>query len=169
MVGKAPREKPDGRSRRLVLDDFLPYRLNVLASLTSDGVARLYSAQFGLTIPEWRVLATLGERDSTTAKFIGEHSQMHKTKVSRAVADMIRRGLIKRQTNRADLREAFLTLTATGRATYERIVPLALAYQAELIDGLSEDDLRTVDRAIEILTTRSRNLLAAIRRRSGEE
>ena len=63
-----------------------------------------------------------------TGKEIGAHSHMHKTKVSRAVALLERRKLLARKANRADLREAFLSLTPAGRAIYEDLAPIALEF-----------------------------------------
>lgn len=148
----------------LELDRYLPYRLNVLAALASDGVARLYSRQFGVSIPEWRIIATLGEQVKLTAHAIGAHSHMHKTKVSRAVGDLISRGVVRREINKDDLREAFLSLTAEGRAIYEGIAPLALSYEVRLVEGLTEAERAAVDDAVTTLTRRSRALLEEIKR-----
>jgi len=79
----------------LKLEAFLPYRLNVLASLVSQALSRVYAVRYGIGVPEWRVLVTLGEHKTMTAKAIGAHSHMHKTKVSRAVA------LLERQAGRS--------------------------------------------------------------------
>ncbi len=92
----------------LKLEDFLPYRLNVVASLTSHALSRIYAERYGIGVPEWRVLVTLGQYGMMTGKAIGEHSHMHKTKVSRAVAVLEKRKLLTRKTNRADLRKALL-------------------------------------------------------------
>ena len=100
----------------LKLDEFLPYRLNVCSSLVTQALSRIYAERYKIGVPEWRVLVTLGEFGMMTAKAIGNHSHMHKTKVSRAVALLERRKLVARRANRADLREAFLSLTPAGRA-----------------------------------------------------
>ena len=70
-----------------------------------------------------------------TAKAIGAHSHMHKTKVSRAVALLERRKLVSRRANRADLREAFLSLTPAGRDIYDELAPIALEFRAQA-DGI---------------------------------
>src|SRR6185369_17971110 len=98
----------------LKLDEFLPYRLNVCAALVSQALSRVYADRYKIGVPEWRVLVTLGEFGMMTAKAIGNHSHMHKTKVSRAVALLEERRLVTRRANRADLREAFLALTPAG-------------------------------------------------------
>ena len=104
----------------LKLEDFLPHRLNVLSSLVSQALTRVY-ARHGIGIPEWRVLVTLGENGTMTGKAVGAHTHMHKTKVSRAVAYLEQRKFLTRRANRADLRESFLSLTPGGRAVYEEL------------------------------------------------
>ena len=103
-----------GDNAPLKLEQFLPYRLNVVASLVSQALSRIYADRYGIGVPEWRVLVTLGQFGMMTGKAIGAHSHMHKTKVSRAVAQLEKRKLVMRRANRADLREAFLALTPAG-------------------------------------------------------
>jgi DNA-binding MarR family transcriptional regulator len=109
----------------LKLDEFLPHRLNVLSSLVSQALTRVYG-RYGIGIPEWRVLVTLGENGTMTGKAVGAHTHMHKTKVSRAVAQLEQRRLLTRKANRADLCESFLTLTPAGRAIYQELAPRAM-------------------------------------------
>src|SRR5258708_7218603 len=118
----------------LKLEDFLPHRLNVLSSLVSQALTRVYG-RHGIGIPEWRVLVTLGENGVMTGKAVGGQTHMHKTKVSRAVAQLEQRKLVTRRANRADLREAFLTLTPAGRAVYGELAPSALEFMDRLAGG----------------------------------
>src|ERR1700693_3571104 len=111
---------PDGTAP-LRLENFLPYRLNVVANLVSQALSRIYAQRYAIGVPEWRVLVTLGQYGVMTGKAIGAHTHMHKTKVSRAVALMEERKLLVRRANRADLRESFLSLTAAGRTMYEEV------------------------------------------------
>jgi DNA-binding MarR family transcriptional regulator len=97
-----------------------------------------------------------------TAKAIGAHTHMHKTKVSRAVALLEKRRLVARRANRDDMREAFLSLTAAGRAMYEDVAPHALEFARRLTDILSPSDREAFDRAIKQLTARSAELAAEV-------
>jgi len=63
----------------LTLERFLPYRLNVLASVVSNALARIYAERFGITIPQWRIIATLGQFDTRTARDIAGHAVMRAT------------------------------------------------------------------------------------------
>ena len=144
----------------LKLEEFLPYRLNVLASLVSEALSRIYAQRFDIGVPEWRVMVTLGQFSVMTGKAIGTHTHMHKTKVSRAVAGLERRKLVTRRVNRADLRESFLSLTPAGRAIYEELAPGALEFARKLAEVISPVDRPAFERALEQLTERSRILAA---------
>ena len=146
----------------LKLDDFLPYRLNVLANLVSQALSRIYVERYGLGVPEWRVLVTLGEFGVMTGKAIGAHSHMHKTKVSRAVAELEKRKLVARRANRADLRESFLSLTGAGRTIYEDLAPGALDFARRLAEVVDPADRPAFERAMQRLTERSRALAAEV-------
>src|SRR5579872_3387991 len=85
-----------GDASLLRLEDFLPHRLNVLSSLVSQALTRVYGQRYGIGIPEWRVLVTLGQYGVMTGKAVGAHTHMHKTKVSRAVAQLEQRKFVSR-------------------------------------------------------------------------
>jgi DNA-binding MarR family transcriptional regulator len=142
----------------LRLEGFLPYRLNMLATEVSQTLARAYGQRFGISIPEWRVLATLGQFGVMTARDIGSHSRMHKTTVSRAVAALEKRRLVARRANRADMREAFLALTDSGMAIYQEIVPMARAFSDSLCEGLSASELQQMNSLIDKLALRVASL-----------
>jgi DNA-binding MarR family transcriptional regulator len=152
----------DSDAPLLRLEDFLPHRLNVLSSLVSQALTRVYGQRYGIGIPEWRVLVTLGQYSFMTGKAIGAHTHMHKTKVSRAVAQLEERKFVTRRANRADLREAFLSLTPTGRAIYEEAAPIALDFTKRLSEVVAPADRAAFDRAVRQLTERSAKLVVEI-------
>jgi len=146
----------------LKLEQFLPYRLNVVSSLVSQALSRVYAQRYGIGVPEWRVLVTLGQYQMMTAKAIGAHTHMHKTKVSRAVAILEKRRLLGRRPNREDKREAFLSLTAAGRNIYEELAPHALDFAKRLTEILTSADREAFNRALSQLTARSTQLVAEV-------
>ena len=155
MTTKPP---TDPEAKALHLERFLPYRLNVVGTLGGRALGRIYGEHFGIGIPEWRVVAQLGEFGKLTSRDIGELAQMHKTKVSRAVSGLDQRGLVARSENRADRRESFVSLTAAGARVYAQIVPLALAFEQRWTEGIAPDELRTFERVLAVLTERGRLL-----------
>jgi DNA-binding MarR family transcriptional regulator len=150
---------------RLRLEEFLPYRLSVLASLTSQALAQLPGDHGAIGIPAWRILVTLGEFGVMTGKAVGLHSQMHKTKVSRAIAELEDRKLIARRSNRSDLRESLVSLTLAGRALYEALAPAALAFAAQLDAAIDPLDRPAFERTLARLTERARALAAETAKR----
>ena len=137
----------------ITLESFLPYRLVRISAVVSREFRAVYGPHHDLTVPEWRVLATLGQFEEMGARDIGKHSSMHKTKVSRAVRTLEERRWLKRRESEADRREEILALTALGRATYADIVPRATAFEARLIAALgsqAKNLLASLDRLEQI-------------------
>src|ERR1700683_4434202 len=106
----AARDATVNEEAPLKLEQFIPYQLNVVSSLVSQALSRVYAQRYGIGVPEWRVLVTLGQYQMMTAKAIGAHTHMHKTKVSRAVAILEKSRLLGRRPNREHKAEAFLSL-----------------------------------------------------------
>jgi DNA-binding MarR family transcriptional regulator len=141
---------------KLDLERFLPYRLNRISTAVSQEFRSVYGPHHDLTIPEWRVLATLGQFDQMGAKAIGAHSSMHKTKVSRAVRALEERRWLKRRESSEDRREEILTLTALGRRVYDDIVPRAIAFEKRLLSALGPEAaslLSALDKLEQVLET----------------
>jgi len=164
---RAPAHSANAVQAALKLEEFLPYRLNVCANMVSQTISRIYGERYKIGVPEWRVLVTLGQFGMMTAKAISIHSHMHKTKVSRAVALLERRKLVIRRANRDDLREAFLSLTASGREIYSELAPMALEFAGRLLESVDTADRAALDRALTKLSEHSAKLAADIANRDG--
>lgn len=119
----------------------MPYRLSITSNLVSDRIARAYEAMFGLSIPEWRLVAVVAEVEVTTQAEIGERTRMDKVTVSRAAIALVGRGLMQRAPNRADRRSHLLSLTAAGRDLYAAIAPKALELEARVFARFTPDEL----------------------------
>ena len=143
------------------LATFLPYRLSVVAAEVSEGLAVQYGARFGLTIAEWRVLATVGACDGITASDIAAHAHLGKVKVSRAAASLSGRGLLSRRPDEEDGRQAHLSLTPEGRIMHGEVVRLALDYVGRLTENLSGSEQAALHQVIDTLTLRARDMAAA--------
>ncbi len=140
---RAPR---DARSHRaLDLDRFVPYRLSVLTNRVSNAIAREYSGRFGLSIPEWRVMAALGGMSGLSAREVAARTEMDKVRVSRAVASLVRARRVHGRTDKSDGRVTRLSLTVKGRAIYDQIVPLALSLEAQFLQALSPEERAMFD------------------------
>jgi DNA-binding MarR family transcriptional regulator len=132
----------------LLLANYTPFRLNRLAMGVSEYLSQVYKGRFGLEIPEWRVIVTVGPTRTCTAQHIAESTRMHKTRVSRAIAHLVKRALIERTSNADDRREMELRLTKAGRALYAELVPLALERERALLSCLGEEEQRAFNEGL---------------------
>lgn len=136
-------------AERLDLFKFAPFRLNRLAAEVSAALASDYRERYGLDIPEWRVLATLGFRqDACSAQYIAHCTRTHKSTISRAVTALLERRLLERVENTRDRREFRLRLSRKGKALYEELVPRLQRKEREIMSCLSAQERKELDRLI---------------------
>jgi DNA-binding MarR family transcriptional regulator len=150
------------------LDRFVPYRLSVLTNLVSSTIADAYQQRFGLSIPEWRVLAVLARYPRLSAAEVAELTRMDAVAVSRAVARLVAAGRLRRAMSREDRRRSVLSVSAAGAAVYREVAPLALGYEHELLAALDATERAALDRALDALTARAR-ALSTTRRAAGAQ
>ena len=142
---RSPDEDAARNSARLDLFKFVPFRLNRLAAEVSSALAAEYQARYGLDIPEWRVLATLGFRnDACSAQYIAHCTRTHKSTISRAVTALMKRQMVERVENADDRREFRLRLTRKGAALYEELIPRLLRREQEILSCLSAQERKNL-------------------------
>jgi DNA-binding MarR family transcriptional regulator len=140
-LAPGPVEDNAGKRARLDLFKFVPFRLNRLAAEVSNALSAEYQARYGLDIPEWRVLATLGFRkDPCSAQYIAQCTRTHKSTISRAVTSLMQRKLVERVENADDRREFQLQMTAKGKTLYEQLIPKLLRREQEILSCLSAQE-----------------------------
>ena len=132
------REVTTSTSPRLDLFRFVPFRLNRLAAEVSAALSDEYQQRYGLDIPEWRVLATLGFRnEACSAQYIAHCTRTHKSTISRAVTALMARQLVERVENADDRREFVLRMTRKGKALYQQLIPRLLRKEQAILSCLS--------------------------------
>lgn len=139
------------------LAGFLPYQLSIASNAVSSLIAERYRKRFALKIPEWRVMAVLGDAGTMTQRGLTAATVMDKVAVNRAVRVLEERGLIARVPNPVDGRSHLLELTGEGRAIHAEVMPLALAIERQLLDGLAAGEEQAL-----------RHLLASMRARASQ-
>ncbi|MCH8248733.1 MAG: MarR family transcriptional regulator [Proteobacteria bacterium] len=139
----------------LILENFLPYRLAVLSNTVSTTVARAYDKRFGVSIPEWRVIAVLGRFPGLSAVEVAERTLLDKVAVSRAVTKLIKNGRIDREFADADRRRSILNLSEEGKKLHDEIAQLALQFERDLLQGFSADELENLNSIMERLLARA--------------
>jgi DNA-binding MarR family transcriptional regulator len=141
-------EFPGEAGAAFALEHFLPYRLSVLTNTMSRAFARTYGRKFGLSIPEWRVMAVLGRFAPLSANAVAERTAMDKVRVSRAVARLMKVGLVDRAVASDDRRRSALKLSRAGKRVHEGIVPMARRFEAAFLASLPDADRAAFDRLV---------------------
>jgi DNA-binding MarR family transcriptional regulator len=143
---------------RLDLDGFIPYRLSVMQQEVSRAIARVYAEKHDLMRHDWRVMAALGGGQPLSANEVCQRTNMDKVQVSRAIARLKQKGLVTQHRDAGDRRRSSLRLTKPGESIYRDIVPAARAREAELLSVLGATELKQLDKLIEKLYRRARDL-----------
>ena len=145
-------------SEDLILEKFMPYRLARLSSTVSTTIARAYDKEFGLSIPEWRVIAVLGRFPGLSAVEVAEQTFLDKVAVSRAVTKLIKNGRIDRQFADADRRRSILNLSEKGREVHDGVARLALKFEDDLLAGLEDADVDQFNAVMDKLLDQANDL-----------
>lgn len=153
-----PVKRTSGTRDRLHLEHFVPYRLSVLTNIVSMSIAEAYEREFGLSIPQWRVIAVLARYPNLSAIEVAERTAMDKVAVSRAVQGLLADRRLVRAYDSGDRRRTRLRLSSAGLSVYTRVAPLALRYEKKLLDALSPTDRRALSRLVGRLIDRARRL-----------
>lgn len=119
------------------LDRYFPYRLSVLSSRIARTFADQHIAHHDLSIPEWRVIMTLQHLGPVSPGEISTFASMDKAKVNRATTRLHASGFISRDADQHDGRRCTLALTESGRKLHDKILPIGLGLERELLSVLS--------------------------------
>lgn len=130
------------------LSEFMPYRMAITSNAVSGLISGEYRSDFGLKIPEWRIMCVLGDAGPQTQRNLVQATLMDKVAVNRACKVLEMRSLVRRSPNEADGRSHHLELTEEGRAMHTRIWPHAVEIYDKIFAALSP---REVEKLRQIL------------------
>ncbi|MBN3806629.1 MarR family transcriptional regulator [Paraburkholderia sp. Ac-20336] len=122
------------------LEQFLTYRLHVLTKLAERGIGERYQAKLGVTLPEARVIASVGSFGPFSIMELARHANLDKSQASRAAEALIRQGLVQRQPSADDGRVVLVSLTPEGRALYRKVMPIARRWNGDMFACLDDDE-----------------------------
>jgi DNA-binding MarR family transcriptional regulator len=163
-------DNPAGaRTTDFDLEHFLPYRLSVLTNTISEGLARRYRDLQPMSVTEWRILAVLGRFPGLVASEVCERTAMDKVAISRGVRSLMEKGLLDRQQDSGDRRRQRLYISpGRGERVLQRVVPIALHYERQLVESLNPGELEALSRIMQKLQRQSEDLDARLQRRIGD-
>ncbi|QCP49718.1 MarR family transcriptional regulator [Trinickia violacea] len=137
------------------LDQFLTYRMHVLNKLSDRGISELYQTKLDITLPEARVIASVGSFGPFSIMNLAKHANLDKSQASRAAEALIKRGLVERETSVEDGRVVLISLTEEGRALYRKVMPIARKWNADLFDCLDEKEREAFGNALNKVIARA--------------
>lgn len=129
------------------LTDFLPYRMAITSNAVSGLIAGEYRSEFGLKIPEWRIMAVLGDVGPLTQRDLVRATLMDKVAVNRACKVLEDRGFLQRSPNAHDGRSHHLELTVGGKALHAGIWPQAVEMYEKIFSSITtreQEKLRSI-------------------------
>jgi len=138
----------------------MSYRLNALANVSSRIAALRNKRRFGLSMLDWRIVGLLASFAPMSLNKLALEANLDKSRVSRAIADLISRGLIKRSVDENDGRGISLQLSAKGKSLYREVLPYAIERNEELIAVLSKSECKLLDHALTKLTAQAITMFA---------
>jgi DNA-binding MarR family transcriptional regulator len=131
------------------LEQFLTYRMHVLNKLSDRGISERYQTKLGITLPEARVIASVGSFGPFSIMELAKHANLDKSQASRAAEALIQRGLVARAPSAEDGRSVVISLTPEGRALFRKVMPIARKWNADLFACLDEAQAQALGQALD--------------------
>ncbi len=156
--GKRPTVKraalgPIGR-----LEDFIPYKLSVVANRVSQSIGQLFETQFNIQVPEWRIMMALYAYDDLVFNEVVDRTSMDKARVSRAQRRLVDLKLIESVIDPTDGRKVILSLTRKGEKMCGDILPEAAKREAWYLAALDDQEQHQLDVILDKLMRRSQEV-----------
>jgi len=142
-------------SKKFDLNHYIPCQLASVTQAMMRSLAALFEERFGISLPEWKVLAITRERPGLSAIAVARRAQMDTVAVSRAVTKLLDRGLVSREIDGEDRRRSVLDLSEFGIELHDQIAPVAAELEASLFEDLTEDEKQVFEKAIRMLQAKA--------------
>lgn len=136
------------------VDDYLLYLLARASSQASAQFHNIVKAR-GLTVADWRVLGMLSSGPATIGELVVA-SLFQQPTLTKIVDRMAGSGFVRRTTDPKDGRRVQVSLTATGRALADELVPLAKEHEQMVLGAYTPEEARALKTALKTLIERTK-------------
>jgi DNA-binding MarR family transcriptional regulator len=133
---------------QLDLGNYLPYLINRVGFALAESFTVGALTPRGLSIAMWRVLAALSNRGEQRQIDLVDMTSIDASTMSRLVTRLVRMGLVTRSRSATSNREVVVELSSKGRATMQRLIPIAKKLEQTASAGLPATDLAVAKRAL---------------------
>lgn len=139
------------------VDDYLAYLLARASHLISGEFHRQVE-RAGLSVAEWRVLATLADRDGCTVGTLADITLTKQPTLTKLIDRMALQGLVERRERRrdgaTDRRHAVVAITPLGLARARPLLAHAAAHEAGVLADFGAEQSRQLKNDLRRLIAR---------------
>lgn len=139
-------------------EELLNYRIARLLSVSGALVIRLCEGRYGISRREWRLLAMLADYGTLAPSELASRAHSDRPLVSRAINDLVSKGLVSRVTRNHDKRRVAVTLTDKGKALHAELFPLSADINTRILNALAPHQIDALDQALDVLTAAAETL-----------
>ena len=132
----------------LDLDTYFPYLINRVGVVLVTTFEKDSLGRHRLNIGMWRALAALSRNGGLRLVDLAGLTSIDVSTLSRMVTRLMRLALVKRTRSKTSEREVLVMLTPKGRRLLDRLIPVALRFEAALTDGITPADLAIANRVL---------------------
>lgn len=137
----------------LKLEEFITYKINSLSSLMSREGERYLKKNYGIAIPDYRIIVTLATYGELSVREISDHTKMDRAFISRVVSRLVKNEMVNSKPDPDDGRLVLLSTTQKGFELYKTLQPYAQNRQRRLLEVMDPEErqnfLNSVDKLIE--------------------
>lgn len=112
--------------------------------------------EFGLSVPMWRALSALHQKDGQTIGEIAQLAVLDRSSLGRLLDDMAKAKLVEREPLPDDRRALAVKLSSHGRKTFEATLPLAQRHYRNVLNGVSAQEFETLMRVLRRIKANTR-------------
>ncbi len=128
-------------------DDFgrsISYLIGAISNILSIGGSRLYRRAYDIGLTEWRLMWVLAIAPRITAQRASQIMGLDKAAVSRALAALERRGLVRAVPDPSDSRQRIIELSEAGSELHGRIMIIAKERERRLLAPFTKEEIRVL-------------------------
>jgi DNA-binding MarR family transcriptional regulator len=145
---------------RLPVEQRFGYRFNTIADALAQQTVLHARREFGLNLAQHRIVSVLSQSDAPSIREIAEHTQLDKAHATRALTELIDRGLVTRVVDPQDRRLRAVRLTPAGHSIATATIPFLLERQERLHRCLTPAEYRIFDKALTLMSEEAERMLA---------
>ena len=119
------------------------------AARQRDGFFDKALKSVGLNLAQWRSLAIIRRLETCTMSSLARYSTVERTTLTRAVDQLVSRGLVSRWTPEQDRRQVNLALSDMGEVTYGKAVEILKDRNQWVLQDIDPKRLRDATRVLQ--------------------